>query len=152
MPSRQGVHVFSASVLVMSLSSNSPSRQQPAGEVYAAVEAPKGEFGVYLISAAGDGSSIDLPEHDVKRADDRRDVCKQVQRRSGGCDRQLPFLNSHWPSRQLWRPVHRRSAPPASPGHLDAEAAELAAGVPECRGSYLDPCSSNPDQKPASMP
>jgi hypothetical protein len=26
----------------------------------------------------GERSSIDLPEHDVKRADDRRDVCKHV--------------------------------------------------------------------------
>ena len=29
-------------------------------------------------ATAGDGSSIDLPEHDVKRADDRRNVCKHV--------------------------------------------------------------------------
>src|SRR5260221_11898868 len=49
-PPRQGVHVFSASVSVMCLAPN------------------------LIEAAAGERSAIDLPEHDVERADDRRDI------------------------------------------------------------------------------
>ena len=53
-PPRHGVHVFSARLSVMCLAPN-------------------------LIEAtAGQQSAIDLSEHDVERADDRRDVGKHV--------------------------------------------------------------------------
>ena len=57
MPPRQGVHVFSTRVSLMCLS----PRQFLARK-----------------ATAGEGSSIDLPEHDIERADDRRDIGKHV--------------------------------------------------------------------------